>query len=147
MGTEFDEAGYNQAYGMASNPNARPAFGVVIGKRVAKELRERGWTQGQLAAKAHCAQPAIAELIAGKTKDPKSSLLIALAAAFGRPVDFFIGPRVVSSGTELHLPVELGSLIQALQGEARAAMAAANKAQATADEAMRLLRRRGHGSA
>lgn len=91
MQTERRAPPYNPAYLVTFNPNRRNSYGSAIGKRVEEELKRRGWTQGQLAAKAHCAQPAISSLIKGDTPDPKSSLTIALATALDLTVEELAG--------------------------------------------------------
>src|SRR6185437_12579473 len=94
---EFWEREYNRPYIMAGTskaPKERITFGGRIGKRIAAELQRRGWSQGQLAAKAHCTQPAISDLIHARNDDPKTSLLVAVAGALGVPLEEMIGrPR------------------------------------------------------
>lgn len=56
--------------------------GERIGVNVARLPKERGWTQGQVAAKAGLSQPVISDLAGGRTKDPPISTLLKVSTAF-----------------------------------------------------------------
>jgi transcriptional regulator with XRE-family HTH domain len=121
-----------------------------VGRRVQLLREEAGLTQTGLAEKCGVTEGAIRQIEDGTTKSPSFSTGVKLAYALGvSAYELALGYPMPESEpvAGLRLPADLGRLIQTIQGEAQAAAAAAEKAQATADEAIRLLRRRGRGTA
>src|SRR5579872_2810947 len=57
--------------------------GTVIGKIVGEEMAKRGWSQSEVARRAGLSQPAVREIIMGKTKNPRIDVILGLAKAFG----------------------------------------------------------------
>ncbi len=133
-------------------------LGAQIGIVVRTEMERRGWSQGQLAAKATLSQPVISDLVAGRTSDPRSETLVKICAAFewssGALLDLSSPARqqAPAGETEEHSSATIpegptAEAFRILREEVRLAMAMAQKAQQAAEEAKRLAGHRGRKSA
>ncbi len=143
---------------MKRERRAERSLGTQIGEIVYAEMARRGWSQGQLAAKATLSQPVISALVAGRTVDPRSETLLKICAAFGwspgalLDLSASVRPQAPGDGMAQHsrATVPEGPTAEAfrlLRGEVRLAMETAQKAQAAAEEAKRLAEHRGRKSA
>lgn len=157
--------------GVAERPSKRDELRLSESwrKRVGVALREAR-------SRADLTQPKLAELagldwttisqIENGASAPDLATMEAIADALGVSLDLATGrasqarrdsaaaffdeltpPAASASETGSRLPEDLRSLIEDIQGQAKAAMDAANNAQATADEAIRRLDARGDKSA
>lgn len=64
---------------------------MPIGERLKQQRQARGYTQAELALRAHVSQGLVARIETGKVKDPASSITLRLARALGVTADWLIG--------------------------------------------------------
>lgn len=137
-----------------SAPVEKDPFAVALGGNIRRARDDAKLTARELARRIGY-DPAQLSKVESGLAVPRSDTLAKIAREVNRsPGSLYPGqpepitpPAADAVGTGLRLPAELGSLIDEVRREALAASEAAEKAQATADEAMRLLQRRGRGSA
>lgn len=66
-----------------SNRYQDEGFGMRLGDRLLNAMKERGWSEGELARRAGLKQPTVHRIISGQSKDPRYANVQSLAKALG----------------------------------------------------------------